>query len=394
MNKKALILLALLLVTSMYTISIAKGASLLYSVSNTSATIQNQYYQINFNLTKGASIVSWNTLVPQTVQLNSLEIPSMVLSINQSLPGNLYNQQWRATLINKGSNYVKMLFTPINSGNISVYEFVTASNYYPYISYSIIINTTSNNTYIKDLYIGIGGSSLGNSWSFIGSELVNGIPEYFIGNSSNSYTGNFIKVLMLSSSNNSYTSMIGLNFVSPTYASVQFLKGYINGTPAVNGVAYTIIDIKNISLIRGSSYIIDFNLYESQFNPELISLTDSLDMVSQVYNINGNITNLINYRMIINSYLNEITSLNQSINSLTTKVGELQGLVSYWQVRYNETNQLAGSYSYRLHKSGEVSIGLFILGLVVGVLGGAYFLKPKPSETMPLKQQKKETKKK
>jgi hypothetical protein len=104
MNKKALILLALLLVTSMYTISIAKGASLLYSVSNTSATIQNQYYQINFNLTKGASIVSWNTLVPQTVQLNSLEIPSMVLSINQSLPGNLYNQQWRATLINKGSN--------------------------------------------------------------------------------------------------------------------------------------------------------------------------------------------------------------------------------------------------------------------------------------------------
>ncbi|WP_292320585.1 hypothetical protein [Caldisphaera sp.] len=394
MNRKALILIALLLVSSMYIIDIAQGASLVYSISNTSVNIQNQYYQVTFNLTKGASIVSYNTLVPQTVQLNSLEVPSMVLSINQTLPGSLYNQQWKATLINKGANYVKILFTPTNSGNISIYEFVTVSTYYPYISYNIIVNATSNNSYIKDLYLGIGGIYLGNNWSFIGSELVNGIPKYFIGNASNSYTGNFLKVLMLSSSNNSYKSMVGLNFVTPTYASVQFLKGYLNGTPASNGVAYTIIDIKNISLARGNSYEISFNLYDSQFNPELISLTDSLDMVSQVYNISGNITNLINYNKVVNSYLSEITSLNQSVNSLTTKVGELQGLVSYWQVRYNETNQLAGSYSYRLHKSGEVSIGLFIIGLVIGVVGGAYFLKPKPSETIPVKQQKKETKKK
>ncbi|AFZ70257.1 hypothetical protein Calag_0491 [Caldisphaera lagunensis DSM 15908] len=391
-KKKLFVALIMLLIPFISITGMAQSLS--YSISNTSVTINNQYYQIYFNLSNGATITSWKTLVPQVNQFNSVEIPSMVVSLNESIPGNLYNKAWKASLINKNSNYVKVVMTPVNNiNNVSVYEFITASNYYPYINYEIIVNTTANESYIKDLYIAIGGNYDNNSWSFVVSSLENGIPNYYVTNSSGSYSGNIMKIAMFSYSSKAYNSIIGLNFISPVQANLQFLKGFINGTLESN-IAYTIIDIKNITLSRGNSYEISFNLYDAQFNPELISLTDSTDMASQVYNINGNITNLVNYQTMIKSYLNNITSLNQSVNSLETKVGELQGLVSYWQVRYNETNQLAGSYSTRLHKSGEVSIGLFILGLVIGVLGGAYFLKPKPLETVPSRQQKKETKKK
>ncbi|MDP8003353.1 MAG: hypothetical protein ACP5I6_02265 [Caldisphaera sp.] len=399
MKIRALILLAIIIIPLMGSISYAQSIpSLSVTVTNTTVTITNNYYNITLNLLKGGSISSWliNTQNGK-VQLvsNSNQVPSLILSINSTLPGELYNKRWEAYLIEKSSNFAEIMLTPMNlTNNISIKVYITASSYYPYLTYKLSLISNENETFIKDLYLGLGVNLPKTNWTFVSQYISNSILSYTINSNSSTIINNISKVTLIGSENSLNNEIVGLNLVTPTFSSLQFFKGFLNGTSQETGVSYLIVDIQNITLNKPNQYSLAFNLYGIPFNPELISLTNSLDIVSQIDpNIYQNITNLINYQSNINSYISKITSLNNTINNLTTRLGELQGLVSYWQVRYNETSYQLGQYSTRLHKNGEVSIGLFILGIVIGVLGGGFLLKPKPIETTVTKGGKKQGKK-
>ncbi|MCE4607695.1 MAG: hypothetical protein F7B61_01880 [Caldisphaeraceae archaeon] len=403
MKLKILISLMVIVLVSVFmfsSITVAQTSPpLKVKVTNTTVAISTQYYNIVLNLSRGASVTSWIAYSPTgSVEIvrNGSQIPSMVLSINESFPGNLYTTRWKATILNKSKDYAEIMLTPTNySNSIYIKEYIGVSSFYPFIEYSISIATNKTSSLIKNLYFGVGTNTPNTTWSFVNSYISNNSLIYSVYNKNVTSKEVVKKMCVIGFGSKGIKDIIGMSFPVPVNIGYKFIEIPAKNTSKITGKSYVVLAIQNIELHRGEDYNISFKLYGISFNPEIISLANAVDMVSQVYpSINKSITELLNYQSYIKSYVAKLTSLNSSVNNLTSKVSELQALISYWKLRYSTVSTLNSKYSAKLHKSGEVLIGLFILGIVIGVLGGAFLLRPKPIEARVVRSGKKKEKKK
>ncbi|MEB2792740.1 MAG: hypothetical protein G5Z42_00245 [Caldisphaeraceae archaeon] len=402
MKLKILSLMVIVLVSAFMfsSITIAQTSSpLKVKVSNTTVTISTQYYSLVLNLSRGASVASWiaySPTGPVEIVRNGSQIPSMVLSINESFPGNLYTTQWKAIILNKSKDYAKIMLMPISYNNdIYIKEYIEVSSFYPFIEYSISIATNKTSSLIKNLYFGVGANTPNATWSFVDNYISNNSLIYSIYNKNVTSKGVIKKMCAIGFGSKGIKDIIGVSFPVPINIEYKFAEIPAKNTSKIAGKSYVVFAIQNIELHRGEDYNISFKLYGIPFNPEIISLVNAVGMVSQVYpSINKNITELLNYQSYIKSYIAKLTSLNSSVNNLTNKVSELQALISYWKLRYSMASTLNSKYLAKIHKNGEILIGLFILGIVIGVLGGAFLLRPKPIEARVVRSGRKKEKKK
>lgn len=370
--------------------------SLSVNVNNTAGnvTVSNLYYYLKLDLKDGARAEAWlvNVTTPALLPLvptGSLVTPTPLLAISSpnstevTLPGNLEQANWVASVVSSSPTSETIMLTPAGNETypFNLVEYVTVSSLLPCMKVLIVVTNKGTAPASGVLAYGIGSAGLTGSWR-AAVELENGSNgSYSIIGLSNatSASGQALTAsAVYFNESGAPLAAIGLSYVSPQ-ASFEFLEGKLFG---LNESQAFIVGLFSIPELQpGESYKVSFEAFAIGFNPFELASTGSLEVAQQLY---PNITSRVPATMNVDgvtSYLNsQISSLNSSLNSVEQEVNNLSAKLYYYERQLEVANNAEGYYRHLATRGGLLAGGMFIVGVVIGVLGGAYLLSPRGVE--------------
>ncbi len=356
-------------------------------------TISNLFYYIQLSAKDGLRASSWYVNVSPTrllplIKPNSLEVPTPLIAISRpnstsiSLPGALSSSQWNVTVVSSSSDMETIKLTPANSSLtypfiLNVY--ITVGRLEPYITYTISIANSGNSpAYLSEVF-GI-GSSLSGRWASVVQYIDQAGALSVATLANNTYVSGQVRSAAAVYFNGTEPSaIIGVSYISSP-ASVTLLQGKLFGLPV--NQTFILLNLVTPTLAPGQTYNVTFVGYSVAFEPFEIASVGGLPLAEYLDpGVAQNISTAVNAKSVISSLNSTISSLNATIRGLNNEVNDLDAKLFYYVKQLNMTKSAESYYMELSHRGGVLAAGMFIAGIVIGVLGGAFFLSPRYTAT-------------
>ncbi len=360
--------------------------------------VGNLFYDIGLNLTLGARAYFWWVNASQSsllsvVQYNTTKVPTPLISVSPpnatspQLPGTLSTSRWEASQL-ASSSYAATYELTANATLISpflVRAIVTFTPTSPIITYTIVVTNLGAAPASTVVAFGVGAYRGSHNWT--------GAASYVLPNGSLQVTrlangtpvSSPLTAIAIENASGSPGVVIGLSYL-PAGTEAVMLQGKLFGL-SVN-TTYVVAYVKTPPIGPGSNYSVSFQAFATGFNAyELAAVGASLPAYYLLPNYTGGVQRSMGVEQVVSSFKGVISDLNSTVQSLREEVNNLSAKL-YWYSSQLKLTQRAESYCMSaVHRGGLLSAGLFIVGVVIGVIGGAYFLSPSAREYMPKRAQ-------
>jgi len=363
-------------------------------------TISNVFYSVGFDLSHGARAYFWWVNVSQlallsVIPFNTTRIPTPLVSISAPnsttvpLPGALSSSAWQASEVS--SNYYATTFELTANASLTapflLRVYMTFSRLTPLITYHIVITNLGTMPASATLAYGIGYYlPSASQWKAAGTAVLANGSIGLVTLSNGSQLASPINVISVEETSGSPGLVIGLTNL-PSGALVRALEGELFGA-GVNST-FLVATLTTPLISPQGNYSVTFQAFATGFNAyELASVGAALP----AYYLYPNDTNGIQMSMgvssVVSSLESTIADLNSTISSLEQELSNTSAKL-YWYYSHLELASRAESYYLSAaHRGGILAAGLFVIGIVIGVLGGAFFLSPRGAETVTKKPTK------
>lgn len=354
------------------------------------------FYYINVSLAKGLMATYWyvNVSSPSLVRLTPtpntvLKTPLIALAQPNStivpLPGDLSEVPWNASLVTSSGYSDTVLFWPLNSSvtyPFKVHVYVTASAYEPYLTYAVVIMNNGSTPAWTTVAYGIGAiSEAASNWTAAVAYLSNN--GTVVKTLSNATEAPVIaqSVSAVASEGSEPLFSIGIAPVTDTYY-VELLEGKLFGINVSS--VYVLAVFRTPVLQPGQNYTIIFKAYSVWFNPLELAAVNALPIAAYEYPslLVSNLTGALSYIYEESLLKSNISNLTAQISSLKGQVNNLSAKLYYYGVQVKNLQRSSSYYAGVAHRSGLLAAGLFVAGIVIGLLGGAYLLSPTGREAL------------
>lgn len=359
------------------------------SATNGTLTVSNLFYYMELNLHNGLRASSWlvNITSPSLLPIvptGNTEVPSPLISISPPnstkvlLPGNLSSTTWLAVVVQSTNNSETLKLTPASdlAYPFSIEVYMTFSRLEPYVRVLISIANVGDRPAFAYLAYGVGAANLTGSWS-AAAQLENTSNGSFrvLNLFNGSEVSGLISTALAAYSSNS-SPVMALGISSTDYpSSVEFLEGKLFGIN--ESQAYIITFIRTPVLKPGGSFNVSLNLFAVGFNPFELASVNSLEAAETLYpGVESMVPQSMNIDGVISSLNSQLSLLNGSVRNLVQKVNNLSAKLYYYEKQLSVAESAEGYYAHLAKRGGILAGGMFIVGVVIGVLGGAYLLSP------------------
>ncbi len=364
------------------------------------------FYYINMSLAQGLRSSYWyvNVSTPQFINVvrpGTTELPSPLISLSApnstsvNLPGVLSSAQWQALLVHSSNYTATLLLRPQNltlTEPFSMAVYLTSSAYEPYLTYYMVItNNGSAPAYVTIAY-GIGSADLNGGKWFVNAEIPDSNGTYSIVALSNATKVQGARaVTAIEYLGNEPLLAIGVQPLNATYY-VEELRGRLFGL-SYNST-FIIATFETPLLQPGQSYVVEFRAYAAWPSPLNMASVDALSaLLYDDPSVLSNLTGELMYSSVKSQLLANVNNLSATIKSLEEQVNNLSAKLYYYSVQVSTLSKSNSYYAKIAHRGGLVAGGLFVVGVVIGLLGGAYFLSPSARETLAKSRQGVQSKK-
>ena len=360
--------------------------------------VGNIFYDIGLNLTYGARAYYWWVNVSQpsllaVVQYNTTKVPTPLISISPpnstspQLPGPLSTSKWEASQV-VSSSYEAVYELTANATLTSpflVKAVVTFTPTSPVITYTIVVTNLGTAPASTVVAFGIGAYKGSNNWTGAASYLEpNGTLQVTQLANGTSVTSP-LAAIAVESVNGSPGVVIGLDYL-PMGSSVVMMEGRLFGL-SVN-TTYVIAYVRTPLIGPGSNYSVTFQAFATGFNAyELAAAGVSVPAYYLFPNYTGGVQRSMGVEQVVSSLKGIISDLNSTVQALKDEVNNLSARLYWYSSQLKLTQRAESYYMSAAHRGGLLSAGLFIAGVVIGVIGGAYFLSPSAKEYVPRRAQ-------
>ncbi|MGC9111859.1 hypothetical protein [Acidilobus sp.] len=399
-------LIIMLFVAGIFIISLQPRAfaQLPFSVSSSSATngtltVSNLFYYIELNLHNGLRASSWlvNITSPSLLPIiptGNTQVPSPLISISSPnstevpLPGNLTSTTWLATVVRSTNNSETLKLIPASdvSYPFGIVVYMTFSRLEPYVRVLISVTNMGDRPAFAYLAYGAGAAGLTGTWAAAAQleNASNGSFEVLSLSNSSEVSGLVLTALAAYSSNSTPAAALGISSIDHP-SSVEFLEGKLFGIN--ESQAYIITFVRTPVLKPGDNFNVSLNLFAVGFNPFELASVGSLEAAEALYpGIESKVPQSMNVDGVVSSLNTELSLLNNSVKSLTQEVNNLSAKLYYYERQLYITKNAEGYYAHLARRGGILAGGMFVVGVIVGVLGGAYLLSPSGIERKQVKR--------
>jgi len=403
LNLKALGALLVIAVVSLLALTpvVSAQATLPFSFSlNTTRgvlTISNIFYSVGFDLSHGARAYFWwvnisqPTLLP-VIPYNTTRIPTPLVSISAPnsttvpLPGALSSTAWQASEVS--SNYYTTTFELTANASLTapflLRVYVTFSRLTPLITYHIVITNLGTMPASATLAYGIGYYlPSASQWKAAGTVVLANGSIGLVTLSNGSQLASPINVISVEETNGSPGLVIGLTNL-PSGALVMALEGELFGA-GVNST-FLVATFTTPLISPQGNYSVTFQAFATGFNAYELA---SVGAVLPAYYLYPNDTNDIQMSMgvssVVSSLKSTIADLNSTISSLEQELNNTSAKLYWYYSHLEQASRAESYYLSEVHRGGILAAGMFVVGVVIGLLGGAFFLSPRGAEAVAKK---------
>ena len=427
MRRIALLLLIIVILSTAISFeanqAIAQSASgLTLYISGSNVTVENNYYEITFNLSMGAQIYSWkvkegNTLVDlvesrpvaPTLSLDFYTVKS-VKSVEMTYENKTVNVTssslmlgtWEAEVIENTSNLLVLKFYPVSQdalNQIKPLKLNMIAYFYadqPYIDvYYVLENPTHTPVYP--------GKILGDTTLFLSFVVYNH------GEKMSQWNGTFLYNSLREDKLVFKHDIVSEYLLTVRDGDLQALGAFNNSTKEVSLVSpiasspdYMLISstihINSLS-IRGVEYKVGYVVDKiDPLSSKHIGLRITYGLsypctlqalnIIELYNVTNPSTagafneykdtfpsKIIQLNNTIKKLSEDKDNLLKKIDSLNYQIDYWKGNATYWKTEYEVSRGSMASYRADVDRASTISVAGTLLGLIVGFLGGAVFYK-------------------
>ncbi len=372
-----------------------------YSLNATRGVLSvgSLFYYVGLNLTYGARAYYWwvNASKPSllsVVQYNTTRVPTPLIAVSQpnatsvELPGPLSTSRWEAAQVSSSGYSVAYELTANASvtSPFLVRALATFTSLSPVITYTVVVNNLGAAPASAVIAFGVGAYEASHAWAGAASYVLpNGSLEVSqLANGTEVRSP--ITVIAVENVSGSPGLVIGLTDL-PAGSEAELLQGRVLGL-SINAT-YVIALARTPLIPPGANYSVTFQAFATGFNAyELASSGAYLPAYYLFPNYTNGVQRSMGVDSVVSSLDGVISGLNSTISSLRDEVNNLSAKV-YWYTSQLTLAQRAESYyASAAHRGGLLAAGLFVAGIVIGVLGGAFFLSPSAKEYAPKRAQR------
>ncbi|MGC9210131.1 MAG: hypothetical protein ACP5FT_02550 [Acidilobus sp.] len=399
-----LVIIALMLASLMLLATVKAQATLPFSISYNATrgvlNVGNLFYYVGFNLTEGGRAYFWwvntssPTLIP-VIPYNTTKVPTPLIAIgapNSStvkLPGDLSSSRWTSSQVSSSDLLTAYELTANATLTapflVRVIEAFSPTS--PAIMYTITVTNLGGSPAYTTIAYGIGAyQEPSSSWSAAALQvLANGSQELVKLTNGTALTS-AMTAISVESRNGSPTLVIGLSGL-PQGVDVEYIEGRVLGL-SVN-TTYLIAFFKTPVLAPGSNYSVTFEAFATGFNAyELGAVGASLPAYYLYPNYTSDVQKSMGVNNVIDGLESMIAGQNATISRLRDQVNSLNATAFWYLKQWQLTQRAEAYYMEAAHRGGLLAAGLFVAGIVLGVVGGAFFLSPSHAEAVAVKKGK------
>ncbi|MGC9071872.1 MAG: hypothetical protein ACP5HK_04150 [Acidilobus sp.] len=371
-----------------------------YNTTRGVIEISNVFYNVGFNLGLGGRAYYWWVNVSKSALLsvipfNMTKIPTPLIAISSAnstvveLPGPLSNSRWTATQVSSSEILVTYELTANASltSPFLIRVFESFSSVSPVITYTISVTNLGTSPAYAAIAYGIGAYQRPSTgWQAVAVvPLPNGSLE--VEQVANATTlKSPITVVSIEGTSSGPGLVLGLTDL-PEGTTVENLEGRVLSL-SVN-TTYLLAFFRTPLIPPSSNYSVTFEAFATGFNAyELGAAGASLPAYYLYPNYTGAVQRSMGVDNVVNDLQGMISSLNSTISALKEQVNNLSAKVYWYSSQVRLAQRAESYYMEAARRGGILAAGLFVAGIILGVIGGAFFLSPSRAEYVAAKRTK------
>lgn len=395
--KRVVIALALLLVVAVAPISEGREMFLRLRQIDDALEVSNPYYTIKIDAAKGGGISSWKLYDGK--ELVGGPIPSLAINaytgdaikgrirlVDSTAPlSTLAYMPWSSTIVANTSELVAIYLKPSEEAledvkPLEVSVIMRFLTWAPWVEYSLTFtNPTGSEVKLKgpaggpEFYLIVYSDEV-EKWSGavvdVGTRTLGGAK---LASGEERVAISLLSAALIYESNNKISYVAGLSQLSQETVIVGFTRGKVGNATVPNAATLSIKMLDEYVIKPEQSLEISFRVSYLPYNPVLL-LSSGLEGPAIV----ANQTLLLDFLRLgernpletIAEYTRTIQSLRGEVANLTKRIGELEGLKSYWDNEMRILRDEISSLRESLSTRNVLTIGLVLLGAILGFAGG------------------------
>ncbi len=346
-----------------------------YTTVNNTLIVNTLYYDLTFNATLGGIdyLKVKNDVGDTYTVLNNSKIPLLGLAVNGSIlrPANI-------SIVGSAEDNLLVAVAVFNYENATVKEYIQIPSWTPQIAVTVISSSPINSLTIV-IPVESGDVETKALYTYASQGAVN--TSAIQGRGVHNITGDELPLayafagVKSETSNNTTIAIleyfIGLAVEAPIASYFEYNNATVdNTTYYVINVTYT--NISTLSL----------RLVPTNYLPGIISLPPLAYTLNSTVNISHDINIMARLKAYLNDLKERIKGLNETINNLQDRLKDVQkdadfykGEVDHYKQELAAAQHQVESLKSRLNKAGIVEIAVFIVGVIIGIIGGNYIVR-------------------
>jgi len=407
-----LIVCLVLLATPLASLSERNPPFVISSVSGGVVTVSNYYYTVKLDFNRGISISSWSVILPNGSRVELLRIgsvlPSILLNAYVSRTGyyeftyegltariplsTLAFKPWSYRVVANTTDLLSIEATPSNEALVDVSPLtvravIKARIWSPSIEYTITFHNPSNETVTlkgphggPEVVLVVDDGSPGNwilSLADTGLGYLGGTADVEPGDPVRAFSLEAVALVRLADVGDraSILYLAGFKPLQPLSYTVVYHVGVNAGNASIDTPVLLKLIAEPVTLRPGESFELRFNVAYVYGEPAVLAQA-GLEPAAIVVN-SGVLSQIIGLSN-VEDYLRNLTrplqdrirGLEESISKLKSRVGELEGLKSFWENEISIRDSQIKRLQAQVSRQNMISLGLLALGLVLGFTGG------------------------